>query len=347
MTQISSWAARQRRHRFFIISATALFLLALVYLSCFVGVAEISLPKAIRYIAGQRGEGSLTRMQWVSWTGIRLLRIALGLTAGYLLAMAGSLMQCITGNAMASPFTTGVSSAAAFGAGLAILLSLRIFGSLNLGMIVLAFVMAAGCSVLVFGIASLKALGRNAIILTGIALSYLFSALQSLLQFVASDQNLSSIVSWTFGSLTRGTWSHVMLLGLAVVVVTVVALVYGHSYTLLELGDETATAMGVPVQVLRLGTGLLVTLTAALVVSFTGIIGFVGLVGPHIAHFLIGSERRVQLPLSGLIGAALVVAADLIGRTVMSPVEIPVGIIVSLIGVPLFVWLILRSRQEG
>lgn len=337
----------RRRRGVAIIACTCLVLATLVAVSAFTGIATITPAGLWRYLCGDRGPDALTDRQWVSFSTIRLLRIVMGIAVGALLAIAGALMQCITSNAMASPFTTGVSSAAAFGASVAIALRLRLFGSFDAGMILCAFLAALVCSAVSFGLAAVRSLGKNAIILTGIALSYLFGALHNSLQFIATEQSLSSMVGWTFGSLTRASWAQALLLVAMLGAMTVMVLVLGRSYTVLELGDETATAMGVDVWRLRLSTGLVVTIVAATVVSFSGVIGFVGLVGPHIAHLLIGSHRRWQVPLAGLVGAVLVVGADLLGRTVLSPAEIPVGIVVSLVGVPLFVWLIVHSHREG
>lgn len=312
--------------------------------SLFTGIADVTPRRLFNHLVGAHGPDSLTHMQWISFSQIRLLRVVLATLAGYLLSTAGALMQCITGNPMASPFTTGISNAATFGASIAILTQLRIAGSWTTGTITLAFCSALACSALVFGMASLKSLSRNAIILMGIALSYLFGAAQSGLQFVANEQNLTSIVNWAFGDLTRATWPQVCVLAVLGTICLAHVHAFSASYAKLDLGDETATAMGVRVRALRLSTGALVTLTTACVVALTGVIGFVGLVGPHLARLLVGGNRYWQLPLAGILGALLLVSADLLGRTIVSPVEVPVGIVISFIGVPLFVWMIISNH---
>lgn len=348
MTAPEAGGVRSRLRRSVGVISLALVVLAvLVYVSAFTGIAQITWPRLWNYLMGERGADALTSRQWVSFSQIRLLRIVIGIVAGALLAIAGALMQCLTSNAMASPFTTGVSSAAAFGASISILFQFTVAGSFDVGIIVGAFVAALMCSFITFGIAAVRSMGKGAIVLAGIALSYLFGAMHHSLQFIANEQSLSSMVAWTFGSLTRASWEQALILVCMLAAMTFLVILKGRDYTLLELGDETATSMGVDVKRLRVGTGLVVTFVAATVVAFAGVIGFVGLVGPHIAHMLIGSHRGWQVPLAGIIGALLVVGADLLGRTVVSPSEIPVGIVVSFVGVPLFIWLIIHAYREG
>lgn len=251
-------------------------------------------------------------------------------------------MQVITGNAMASPFTTGISNAAAFGAALGILTGLRVLGSLEIATVLLAFTSAGACSILVFGIAAVRGMGRHTIVLTGIAFSYLFSALGAAMQFVADERELSAIVNWTFGNLGKATWTQIQLLAIIVALGLAWGMSQANNYTLLASGEEGAISMGVDVVRLRWITSVMVTLLAATAVSFTGVIGFVGLVAPHLARLLVGHDYRYSLLLSVVIGALLVICADLLGRTIFSPALVPVGIVVSIIGVPVFVWLILR-----
>ena len=260
---------------------------------------------------------------------LRFPRIAAAVIAGAGLGIAGAGMQAITGNPMASPFTTGLSSAAAFGAALMIL-----FGGFPLWMqkgatVAAAFAMSVICAIVVYTVASYKQLRPEALVLTGIALNYLFNALNSTMQFVANEQQLPAIVHWSFGSLTAVTWSDIAIMLLD------------------DGGDETARALGVNVKRTRLLCGGAVTLLTASVVSFTGIIGFVGLVAPHMARMLIGGDYRHLLPYSAVTGAFLVLAADTLGRNAFSPTTVPVGIVVSYVGVPLFLYLILRERRKS
>lgn len=321
------------------------------YISCFSGVAQVTPGRLLATLFPKIWNASqpLSATEITVLLQLRLPRIVMGFLAGVGLAVGGLVMQAITGNQMASPFTTGLSNAAAMGASVVIVFSLRFMGSLQLATVLGAFSMALLCMLLVYGIAAVKGLGSTTIVLVGIALNYFFSALNAGMQYLANQEQLSAIVNWTFGSLSQATWKQIAFLFVVLAVCVPYLASKGWHYNLLTTGDESAVAMGVNVRRLRTVSGLMVTLMAASVVSFTGVIGFVGLVAPHIARLLSGGDHRRILPLSALLGGELLVAADLVGRTIASPVVVPVGIVVSFIGVPLFVWLILKERggDEG
>ena len=277
---------------------------------------------------------------------LRLPRVAAALAAGAGLGTAGAAMQAITANPMASPFTTGLSSAAALGAA-----AVLVFGGVSPFMaktatVAAAFFMALLCAALVFGIANYKGMGREALVLTGIALNYFFSALNSTMQFIANEEQLPAIVHWSFGSVNSVGWPDIAVMGLCLAVAVPVFLRQGWAFNLMASGsDEAARALGINTRRVRLAAGAAVTLVTAGVVSFTGVIGFVGLAAPHGARLLAGDDYRLVVPFSLIIGAALVLAADTLGRTLFSPVTIPVGIVVSYVGVPLLLFLILRERR--
>lgn len=311
------------------------------------GVTDIDSARLLATLlpGGERIAEPLSYSEWVALLQLRLPRIAVAVVAGIGLALCGAGMQIITGNPMASPFTTGISNAAAFGASLAILGGLTIAGSTTLGTIMCAFVAAVLCSILVIAIAAATRMGPATLILAGIALSYLFAALAAGMQYIADEQQLASIIHWTFGDLGRATWPQIA--GATAVVSIAVAHVHLNTanYGRLAAGDEVARSLGVPVSRLRVETGLSVTVVAATIISITGVIGFVGLVAPHIAGMLVGGDERYRLPLAAVVGAAILLAADLVGRLALSPVIVPVGIVVSLVGVPVFLWLILREGK--
>lgn len=338
---------RTRRSRRLILAASVVLLLALAWAGVVNGVTDVSSLRLLATLVpgGDRVAPPLEWNEWVAVVQLRLPRVAMAVVAGVGLALAGATMQIITANPMASPFTTGISNAAAFGAALAIMGGITVAGSRTAGTISAAFLGAVLCSLLVFTIASVTRMGATAIILAGIALSYLFSALAAALQYVADEQQLSSIIHWTFGDLGRATWSQI---GIAAAVVAAASLHAGlnsTNYQRFAAGDDVARSLGVRVTRLRLETGFAITLVAATVISVTGVIGFVGLVAPHIASMLVGADERYRLPLTATVGACVVLAADLVGRLVLSPVIVPVGIVVSLIGVPVFLWLILRESR--
>lgn len=338
---------RTRRKRRLIIAAASFVTAALAWVGLVNGVTDVDSMRLLATLlpGGEHLARPLEWSEWVALTNLRLPRIVMAVVAGIGLALCGSAMQVITGNPMASPFTTGISNAAAFGASLAILAGLTISGSATLATIACAFVGAVLCSLLVLAIAAVTRMGPTTLILAGIALSYLFAALAAGLQYVADEQQLSSIIHWTFGDLGRATWPQIAGAAGVVAVAAVHARCNTANYGRLVAGDEVAKSLGVPVVRLRVETGLSVTLVAATIISVTGVIGFVGLVAPHIAGMLVGADERYRLPLAALVGASILLAADLVGRLVLSPVIVPVGIVVSLVGVPAFLWLILREGR--
>jgi len=276
---------------------------------------------------------------------LRLPRVAMAIAAGSGLGICGTVMQAVTGNSMASPFTTGIASAAGFGAALVIVFA---SSASQITIVIAAFGCALFCSSLVYGISAIKKMGPGVLILTGVALNYLFSAMNSSLQYIANDDKLNAIVNWSFGNLTGATWKQVVL----VCIIQLLAFPYfQHSawpYNLLSSeGDESAKALGINVKSTRMISGLAVTLVAASIISFTGVIGFVGILAPHIARLLIGSEHHTLLPFSAVMGALLVLVSDTIGRSLFSPTIIPVGIVLSYVGVPLFIYLVIKEKRDS
>jgi len=209
-----------------------------------------------------------------------------------------------------------------------------------------AFAVAIGCATLVFGLASFRRTSPEALVLVGIAVTDLFAALTAAMQYLATDEQLAEIVRWTFGSVNGAKWGHAAVVGGVVAVSVPVLLWRASAFNAVAFaGDDAARSLGVNVTALRIGGGLVAVALAATVVSFTGVIGFVGLVGPHIARLIIGADHRYLIPFSAVAGAALLLAADTIGRSLFSPAVIPVGIVVSLLGAPLFLNLVLARRR--
>lgn len=336
----------QRRKNAMVLACACIIVLLSIAVSCFAGVANVTPGRLLATLLPQIPAEPLTETELTVLTHLRLPRIVMAFLGGMGLAVSGLTMQAITGNSMASPFTTGLSNAAAMGAATVIVFEWNFMGSLQLSTVCGAFILAFACSALVYGISSAKGFGSTTIVLVGIALNYFFSALNSGMQYIANEEKLASIVNWTFGNLSTSTWEQIAFVAAALLLALPYLFSRAWHFNLLTTGDESATALGVNVGRLRLISGLMITLISASIISFTGVIGFVGLVAPHIARLLVGGDHRVLLPLTALLGSALLVLADLAGRTVASPVVIPVGIVVSFIGVPIFLYLILRSRKE-
>lgn len=277
-------------------------------------------------------------------TELRLPRALLAFGAGAALSVAGALMQGLLRNPLVSPFTLGVSPAAAFGAALAITIggAQGVPAWVTIGS---ALVMALAVSAFVLVLASAKRMAVATLLLLGIAVTQLFEALTSALQFAANENTLQAIVRWTFGSVNDATWSDVQVVWLVLVLALPLVLWFAKDLNAIAFaGDDAAKSLGVNVGVLRVGLIVVAVLLASVVVSFCGVIGFVGLVGPHIARLIIGADHRFLLPFSVLTGGLLLLLADTIGRTVLAPAVIPVGIVVAFIGAPIFINLILTRK---
>lgn len=279
---------------------------------------------------------------------LRLPRTVMALVCGAGLAMAGVAMQGITRNPLVSPYTLGISPAAAFGASIAILLGWNTLPDTGAYWTVgLAFLSAMVCAAGVLGLAALRGVNAIVLVLAGVAFTYLFGALTATLQFFASDQQLAAIVHWTFGSLNGRSWHEVAVAGGVLLLCAPVLLLHAGALNAFSAGgDDVAASLGVAVARTRVAVALAAVLSSAAIVSFTGVIGFVGLVAPHIARLLIGGDHRALLPFAALVGALLVLLADMAGRLLFAPVVVPVGIVVAFVGVPLFLHLLLTRRNE-
>ncbi|MGW4578285.1 FecCD family ABC transporter permease [Rhodococcus aetherivorans] len=281
---------------------------------------------------------------------LRVPRVLLSLVAGAALAIAGVLFQGLLRNPLVSPYTLGIAPAAAFGASYAIVFIGAETGGLSSSawVVVGALTVSVASSVFVLALAAAKRSDPSTLILLGIAVTQFFTAATSALQFTADQETLALIVQWTWGSVNGAVWSQVLMVAaLFLAVYPFVQRKSGALNAIAFAGDDAAKSLGVPVTSTRLSLiGLAVVLTAV-TISFTGIIGFVGLVAPHIARLLIGSNHRFLLPFSAVVGGLLLVVADSVGRTVLNPAVIPVGIVDALIGAPVFLYLILAKRRAA
>ena len=322
-------------------------LVALLLAAASLGSAKVGM----REVAGALGERLFhldlvsDKVETIVWD-IRLPRVVLGVLAGAGLAISGTAMQGIMRNPLVSPYTIGIASAAAFGASIAIVLGAGLIGSGKYIVITNAFIFALADAVLVGGLARIKGMRSETLILAGIALMYLFSAGTSALQYIATEEELHAVVHWLFGSLTGASWENVLVV--LIVLAACLPPLMRHSWDLNAMlaGDETAAALGVNVGKVRTLILFFSTLPVATVICFTGIIGFVGLVAPHITRMLIGADHRFLLPSSSILGALLLLGADTVGRIAFRPAVVPVGVVVSFVGVPFFLYLILRERRE-
>jgi len=276
---------------------------------------------------------------------IRMPMGAMALVVGASLGMAGAAMQTILANPLASPFTLGFSAAAGFGAAAAILAGLRLPLFPDLAVPVAAFTGAMVAAVLVRALAALRGMTSEAMVLAGIAVMFLFQAAQSLLQYMASPEALQQIVFWLFGSLLKASWFTLAVAGTILAAGCLLLLPLAWPLTALRLGDERAAALGVDVPALRRRVFLAVTLLTAGAVCFVGVIGFVGLVAPHVARMLVGEDHRFLLPASAMCGAVLLSGASIAAKLVVPGTVVPIGIVTALVGVPALLVLISVQRR--
>ncbi len=280
----------------------------------------------------------------VVWS-LRLPRVLTAVVAGAGFAVSGAAMQGILRNPLVSPFTIGISSGAGFGAALAIVLGIGLGGAGRYMVIGNAFFFALLAACLVYGMARFRGVSPETLILAGVALMYLFSAATSMLQYVATEHTLQGVVFWLFGSLGAATWKDLAVMTFVFTVCLPLLLKMAWDLNALAAGDEMAQSLGINPSRVRLFVMLLATLMTATIICFTGIIGFVCLVAPHITRMIIGSDHRFLIPFSAIVGALLLLCADTAGRMVIAPAELPVGIVTSFIGVPMFLYLLMTKPK--
>lgn len=277
---------------------------------------------------------------------LRLPRIIVAVLAGAGLALAGVVMQALTRNPLVSSFTVGISNAAAFGASISILIGARLVGSNQLSTMLGAFICAGFAAALVYGIAARRGMDPVTIVLTGTALTYMFAALTNTIQYITNDDKLAAVIHWTFGNFSGIGYSQILILLIIFIITLTLFLRYAWIMNALASGnDEIAQGLGINVFRIRILLGIASVVLAASIVSCCGVIGFVGIVSPHLARLLIGPDHKFLLPFSALIGALLVLFADIIGRMILAPIVIPVGIVVAYIGVPIFLQLIFSKKE--
>jgi iron complex transport system permease protein len=334
-----------RKVLFLVVLVVCIILLAGV--AATLGSANISVAEVYSAILAKFFPGHF-QTAWFADTivwGLRLHRILLAVVGGMGLAIAGAVMQGILKNPLASPFTLGIASAASFGAALAIVLGAGFAGGEYL-IIGNAFVFTLLASMAVYALAKYKGITPETMILAGIAIMYLFSALTSFLQYVGKSDQVQEVVFWMMGSLGRSSWDKVWIVSAVIALCFPYLLYRSWDINAMGAGDETAKSLGVNVERTRVVCMMLASFITAAVICFTGTIGFIGLVSPHITRMVIGGDHRFLLPASALVGALLLLCADTIARTVLAPVILPVGIMTSFIGVPFFIYLFLRRKKE-
>ena len=316
----------------------------------FIGVSKMGIADVLRVLSGH-GSGSENRILF----SIRLPRVLSALIAGAGLASAGLIMQTTLGNPMASPSTLGVSNAAVFGANVAIIGFAGGFlstgrnpanymtGANPFAVSGVALFFALAAILLILGLTRIRAFSPSTVILSGVAMGSLFTAATTILQFYATDVGLSAAVIFSFGDLGRATYTTDLIMAAVVFPSIVVFWLLSSKYNAILSGEESSKSMGVRVGSLRLVSLFLSSVMTAVTVSFLGVIGFLGVVCPHIVKRLIGEDHFYTIPCSMLTGSLVLLIADTLSRTIGSGSALPVGAVTSLLGAPFFLFLLLRK----
>lgn len=300
------------------------------------GAYPISLTELLHAFMGE-GEAATQVAIW----RIRMPRVVGALVCGWGLALAGLTIQTMLKNPLASPSTIGISQGAAFGAATSIvLLQAQMY-------LVTAFAFAGAISAtaVVLVLASLKRLSVEAVVLSGVALSSLFTSGTILLQFLASDTQLAMVVFWTFGDIARASWREIITMSIGVQLASIYLYSKRWDMNALVSGEEAAKGLGVNVKRTRMAGVVTAALVSALATAFFGVIAFVGLVAPHMARRLVGADHRLLVPFSCVLGAVLLLASDTIGRVIIGTGSLPVGVITSCLGAPMFLYTLVKSYR--
>ncbi|NWE49680.1 FecCD family ABC transporter permease [Pseudomonas gingeri] len=331
-------------HKRLILAGLAALLVFSVLLDLACGPASYSLREVAAALFSPETASAQVRV--VIWE-IRLPVALMAVAVGAALSLAGAQMQTILNNPLASPFTLGISAAASFGAAMGLAFGVALFPFAAQYMVPFnAFIMAMLCALLIHLLSLRRGVSAETIVLLGIALVFTFNALLALVQFFATEQAVAAVVFWTMGSLTKATWPKLGVVCLVILITLPVFAKRAWAMTALRLGDDKAASFGVDVKRLRLQTLIMVSLLASFPVAFVGTIGFIGLVGPHIARMLIGEDQRFFLPASLLTGALILSASSVVSKTLIPGAIFPIGVVTSLIGVPFFISLILNGKKN-
>ena len=330
----------ERKRWFVILSFLAIGVVSLI-LDVMTGPAMLSVSEVVNALFGI---GEVDKMTDNIVHNLRLPMALMALVVGATLAVGGAEIQTLLNNPMASPYTLGLAAAAGFGASIVIA-----FGSFGLPVQVAvpigAFVMTILASGILFLFASKRRFSSEMLVLVGIALLFIFQSLLSLVQFISAPEVSQQILFWLFGSLNKATWQSLIII---IVVTTIcVALLSKELWklTALRLGEDRAASLGINLQVLRIKVLVLVAMMTATAISFVGVIGFIGLVAPHVARMLLGEDQRFFLPGAMLVGAAFLSLSSVLSKVIIPGALFPVGIVTSFIGVPFFFWIILNNKR--
>lgn len=324
--------------------------LAIALVAIASGSSGLTLRQVVKTLLGNG-----TAKERVVVFNLRLPRVVTAIVAGIGLSAVGCVMQSILRNPLASSSTLGVSQGAAFGAAFAIIALDAGMQSQTLDGVAIsnpyttsicAFVGSMLSTLVVLGLSRIKKITPQTMILSGVALSSLFGGGTTLLQYFADDVKVAAVVFWTFGSLGSTSWREIVIMSVVVAAALIFFLWNRWNYNALQSGESTAKGLGVNTDRLLLSSMVVASLTASVIVSYIGIINFIGLIAPHLMRRVVGSDYRYLLPASALMGSVLLLLSDTVARLIVQPVVLPIGAITSFLGAPLFLYLIFKGGKR-
>ena len=340
------------RHKGLWILGGLFLLLFLFIVAISVGAVNIPPVDVVKTLFGSQVSDQWDRIIW----NIRLPQALTAVVAGIGLSVAGVAMQSILRNPLGSPFTLGISNAGAFGAAMSVIvlgtgtMQSRVADAVTIHnpylTTMVAFLFCLLATLVILLIARIRGASPEVMILAGVALSSLFTAGTMFLQYFADDTQLASVVFWTFGDVGRATWQELGLMAIVVGISTIFFFFNRWNYNAIDAGDETAKGLGVNVERVRQVGMVVAALVSAVIVSFLGVIGFVGLVCPHMVRRVIGDDQRFLVPGACVAGAVLLLASDTAARLIVAPYVLPVAVLTAFMGAPVFIYLILRGYRR-
>jgi len=338
--------SRLRKLKYVFIIACLIFILAAISISVTIGSYDIGFFKVyeliIEHIMGTVPAEDSTA-DYVVWE-LRLPRIIIAIFGGAALAVAGAVMQSVLKNPLADSYTTGVASGAGFGAVIAMTFGI-VIGAMS-SVVVLAFIFALIPIGIIIGISRFSNSSPTTLIMAGMGTMYIFNALTTVVMLYADPQALKEMYAWQVGSLGLAQWDYVPMVVIMSTIGVFISCLMGGKLNVLATGDESAKALGIDTDRMRLLLLLLTGVLAAGIVSFIGLVGFVGLVAPHICRMFIGADNKFLIPASAIFGSVLMLVADQIGMVLLAT-PLPVGVVMAFFGGPLFIWLILRRSNKA
>ena len=340
-----------KKKRIITLSILSASLMVLFIASIFIGSSNISFIEGLKGLFGQS-----TKVNNIIVQNIRLPRIIAAILVGTALSISGVIMQTVSNNVMASPSTLGVSNAAVLGANIAIVIIGGGVIAFNGGNITItnpyltsgiAFAFALGGTLLVLGLSRIRKFNNATTVLVGVTFGTFCTGATTIIQYFASDTTLATAVYWSFGDLGRAGYIDDLIIFVVTAISLIFFIIFAYRYNALLLGEDTSRTLGINLNVFRFISLLLASLLTAVCVSLVGIIGFIGLIIPQVMRKLVGNDHKFLIPSSALFGSVVLLISDIIARTILNGLSLPVGAVTSILGAPIFILILLLGRKKS